>query len=219
MKRSILIAFSVLIFSALVGQDMTEATLDSPIYTSKTKPKSLSEYFKENIVDWNVGNLHVYPKTKENSTKDYYFEGVSFENKYYRLLPTKLQNNVIRGSKFFAVSAIKGKDLGDDFYILREQKPDESAAIFLAEIRNNRFKVLKKIGAYSTKGNTIQRTDSWIKDLDRDGRFDIVRRKVVLNESGKVLKEKYTTYILNAEGKMKKTNKLKIDPMSYQVVD
>ncbi len=217
MKNTLILMLSVFAVFGLNAQSMAEANVNQMAATSGDEPMTLSQYFKKNVMDWNVGNLHVFPEDQNNTEKAYYYEGEMMEKKYYRLLPYQLQNKVIRGSKFYSVSAIRGNDLNDDFYILREEAKNGDQMIYLADIQNNRFKIVKKLASISRKGNTIQRTDSWIKDLDGDSLLDIVQKKTVMEEDGDVLKESYKVFRHTKDGKLKRNKKIRIDQGNYMV--
>ena len=178
---------------------------------------TLMDRFKNDVEDQNVGNLHVHPPKMNQKMSGYQFAGERQGNEYYQLLPRKFQNKIIRGYEIYPVAELKGSDLEEDLFIIRLARGDDFGKLYLLQAKGQKLKNRGLLSFYEKRGNTWQQVDSWIKDISRDGRLDVVRKKQVTDRFGNILKTKIKVLVMNKRGKLKENRKANIDPINYQL--
>lgn len=227
MKKILLTLSSLLIYTITFAQVASNTASNSSQNRTNTSPKinlttsnTLMDRFKDQVEDWNVGNLHVHMRSSETAIADYKYQGEKSDSEFHRLLPQKMQNRVIRGYDVAVVAELKGSSLESDMFIMRSNQGTAATdELLLFRSKNDRLKKAATLAFHRKKGNTWQQLDTWIKDVNRDGRLDLVQKKQVTDMSGKVLKTKMTVLLMTPKGKFKKTKKFRLDSSDFSPED
>ena len=222
------------ILSILVGLAICTFSFAQVMAFSNTAPKkyldpfprnslpdfySLMEQFKDEVEDWNVGNLHVYGHAPQQPMSEYKYAGEKSDNKFHELLPWRFQNRVIRGYDIFPVAELRGANDEKDLFIVRSGKGDITDGLFLFSSNDGKLKKPIELSYYKKKGNTWQQLDSWIKDVDRDGRLDLVQKKQITDRWGHILGTKTKVFLMTPKGKFKKSKKFTLDDGDFPLKD
>lgn len=155
-----------------------------------------------------TGKMHVYVPEKEPVSDSYYYKGRMISSDYNAFLPYDLAKLTFTESTApFAVYNIKHLD--EDYFIIREPLV-KTSLLNLYKWEGKKLKKIKLLAYRYAKKDKIYQLDSWLQDMNGDGKIDLVQRKKTKKE-GKKSKIKTTIYLMQSDGTYKKAKKMKID--------
>ena len=161
--------------------------------------------------DKNVGNLHVYAPAELPAPAGYFYLGQPITSDFKNLLPKQLQPYTnIQDHEPHAVYTVKGA--GREFFIIRSVSPENNVLGLYARY-NNTLDLVTELAGYEKTKKGFTQTDTWIKDLNRDGRLDLVKK--IKTVQGNKVKIKTKVFLQNAQGQFKRTRTINLDPLDY----
>lgn len=169
----------------------------------------------------NTGNLHIYTSNNVKPTEDYFFDGIEIDEMFYGFLPKKLRSKVIdKKINIEAVCRLKGSRPDDDIYLVQTNSSEKNNVLSFYRMKRKRLKKMRDVAySYNVAQNKVQ-LNTWVRDINKDGKLDIIQKRVYHQNSSPSSKNvKTTVYLLNDNMKFKKSKaKTKaIDSAKYQM--
>ena len=212
MKKIYYAILLLAIFSNITAQDKYESTNSNFIVADDM------ETFINLFESQNVGNLHCYSRLPNVDNSNYFFEGKEIAPKFEKHLSSSIKKKINQTSNSpFATGAIRGKNLDNDYFILRVPKPNDTDLLILTTINNNKLTSKKELAYFRKKKKKYHQLDSWLQDLNGDTKLDLIQKKRIMNKDGKILNEKTMVYLQKPNGKFKKSKNTPIEKSDYKM--
>ena len=205
MKTSALFIFIFSFFTLLnVSAQVINERVSSPkeyaanSQFSSPQAAQLDATFKEQT----TGFLHFYIDPKVATNDQYLFKGNLIGGELLDLFTGKYHRYaVMEDTKVYAASAIKGAD--ENLYVVRFVTPGDQR-LELFDLINGEMKHIKTLAARKCKMSGCRQLDSYITDIDRDGRPDLVQMSRRIDKNNTSRNEKMKTYKMLPSGELKK---------------
>ncbi len=156
--------------------------------------------------------VHLFPLLRVDKPGTYPFLGTLVDTSYLKIFDTETAN-VWRnaGGEVFAVGKYGG------FYVCRVPGRYVSSDIALFQ-RSNGFLARSETvsWAWCDEGWCNQQ-DAWLRDLDKDGRMDIIQHYTLTDDKGKLREERMTVLMQNINGTFEETQDLKPDKSLFEM--
>ena len=212
MKR-ILLLFSLLVF-LLTGAFAQRVEGPTTYPAMRTPDSEIAKALDATFEERNVGFLHIFNDL--DIQPGAFFEGVEMSEDFYGLLPGKYRRRLLRDrAEAYSVYAIRGFE--GNFYLVRYEDERRGQTMELFDLENGALDHVATLAdAYCGNRNCYQ-MDSWITDVDRDGRLDIVQRaRKTRAATGDVRREKSRVYQQQPDGSFRRNKNLQPDWASYE---
>lgn len=177
------------------------------------------ELFTGLFEDKNVGSLHLSirtPKT-DTPTADSFLAGNPILPAYNSYLPQKLRPwTSTKECHPKAIFTIRANGL-QNFYLIEVPQKKAHEQLILYTLQKRKLKKVKVLASYDCKAQNCSQLDSWISDLNGDGRLDLVQKRYRKSKNGK--ESTHTSvYLLTRQGKFKRTQKIKLKEEDYSLL-
>ena len=212
MKKIYYVILLLAVMSNTAAQDKYEPTNSDFIVANDM------ETFIDLFENQNVGNLHCYSRLPNVDNSNYFFQGQIIAPKFEKHLSSTIKRKIKQTNNSpFATGAIRGKNLDNDFYILRVPKPNNTDLLILTKVHNNKLTSKKELAYFRKKKKKYHQMDSWLQDLNGDTKLDLIQKKRIMTKEGKILNEKTTVYLQKPNGKFKKSKNTNIEKSDYKM--
>lgn len=212
------IALSIL-FLSLFSFSAFAQRVDGPItYPAMQSPDSeIAKALDMTFEETNVGFLHLFNDL--DIQPGAYFEGVELSEDFYGLLPGKYRRRLMRDrAEAYSVFAIRGVD--GNLYLVRFEDERRGQFLELFDLEDGSLRHVETLARAKCGSGNCYQLDSWITDVDQDGRLDIVQRaRKTRAETGEVRKEKSVVYQQQPDGSFRRNKNLRPDWASYDFED
>lgn len=176
------------------------------------------ELFTGLFEDKNVGSLHLSirtPKT-DTSTETSFLAGNPILPAYNSYLPQKLRPwTSTKACHPKAVFTIRANGL-QNFYLIEVPQKQANEQLILYILQKRKLKKVKVLATYDCTAQNCSQLDSWISDLNGDGRLDLVQKRYRKSNNGRESTQT-NVYLLNRQGKFKRTQKIKLKEEDYSL--
>ncbi len=155
---------------------------------------------------------HLYPIVRVDNPGNYPYTGTLVDTSFYKYFDS--QSSEIWNSTGGDVLAI-GKY--DDFFICRIPGRYVSSDIAIFRLKNNRLQRSETVAwAWCDEGWCNQQ-DTWLKDINQDGRMDIIQRYTLTDDRGKVREGRMTVMIQAEDGTFAEDKSMDFDPSQFKM--
>lgn len=158
------------------------------------------------------GALHLYPIVRVDRPGNYPYKGKLIDPSLYQFFDpgtSEVWNST--GGDVMAVGKY------GDFYICRVPGRYVSSDIALFRLQNGEMKRTETVAwAWCDEGWCNQQ-DAWLKDVNKDGKTDIVQHYTLTDDKGKVKEERMTVLLQNGNGTFKQAEGLQPDKSSFKM--
>lgn len=189
--------------------------VDGPItYPAMQTPDSeIAKALDATFEERNVGFLHIYNDL--DIQPDAFFEGVEMSEDFYGLLPGKYRRRLLKDrAEAYSVYAIRAVD--GNLYLVRYEDERRGQRMELFDLENGSLEHVTTLAEARCQGRNCYQMDSWITDVDQDGRLDIVQRaRKTRAATGEVRREKSRVYQQQPDGSFERNRDLQPDWASY----
>ncbi|MFQ5448574.1 MAG: META domain-containing protein [Saprospiraceae bacterium] len=155
---------------------------------------------------------HLYPIVRVDKPGTYPYLGNLVDTSFFQLFDTETAN-VWRngGGEVFAVGKY------DDFYVCRVPGRYVSSDIALFQRSKGSLARSETIAwAWCDEGWCNQQ-DAWLRDVNRDGRMDIIQHYTLTDDKGKLQEERMTVLLQNEAGTFEENKDLKPDKSQFEM--
>jgi len=161
----------------------------------------------------NVGETpHLYPIVRVDNPGNYPYKGSLLNNSVYQFFDdqtSEIWNNT--GGDVLAVGKF------DEFYICRVPGRYVSSDIAIFKLKNGQLHRSETVAwAWCDEGWCNQQ-DAWLKDIDADGRMDLIQRYSLTDDKGKVREERVTIMLQSESGTFKEDKSIQIDKSQFKM--
>jgi hypothetical protein len=219
MKNLIIISvFSFLILGRIVAQDGNPNISEEKTMTSANASRTNNlASFKNQFDQTNVGNLHLFSRSKTTTNTDYYFTGKKIDPIFQQYLPPRIQKYILDPDKQpYAIGAVRGEGL-DDYYIMRDNAGEWPNKLVLYEINNGQLTPKRTLAYFYKKRNKSYQLDSWMQDVNGDTRLDLIQKSQVKDADGNINSATTKVFLRKENGKFKRSRNTKIDKSDYHM--
>ncbi len=138
---------------------------------------------------------HLYPILRVDNPGDYPYRGSLIDTSFYKYFDAETSGVWWEtGGDVMAVGQL------DELYICRVPGRYVSSDIALYRIVNNRMTRMETVAwAWCDEGWCNQQ-DAWLRDIDQDGRLDIIQHYTLTDDKGKIQEERLTVLLQNENG-------------------
>lgn len=174
------------------------------------------ELFRGLFEDKNVGSLHLFirpPKT-DTPTETSFLAGKPILPAYNSYLPQKLRPwTSTKECHPKAIFTIRANGL-QNFYLIEVPQKQANEQLVLYTLQRRKLKKVKVLASYDCTAQNCSQLDSWISDINGDGRLDLVQKRYHKSNTGKASTQT-KVYLLNRQGKFKRNQKIKLKEEDY----
>lgn len=166
----------------------------------------------------NVGSLHlsIHPPKTHSGTEASYLKGKAIKSVYNSYLPQKVRPwTSTKECHPKAIFAIRANGLRN-FYLIEVPQKQANEQLILYQLQQRKLKQVKILASYNCKAKNCTQLDTWISDLNGDGRLDLVQKRYRKSKNGKESTQT-NVYLLNRQGKFKRTQKIKLKVEDYSL--
>jgi hypothetical protein len=211
--------FALLPLLLLCGVSAFAQRVDGPItYPAMRTPDSeLAQAFDASFEERNVGFLHIYNDL--DIQPDAFFAGVAMSEDFYGLLPGKYRRRLLKDqAEVFSVYAVRA--VAGNLYLVRFEDDRRGQRMELFDLEDGELEHVTTLAQTRCNKRNCFQLDSWITDVDRDGRLDIVQRaRKTRAATGEVRREKSAVYQQQPDGTFERNRQLQPDWASYEFAE
>lgn len=157
---------------------------------------------------------HFYPIVRVDRPGNYPYKGQLIDPSLYTYFDPEMSeiwNNT--GGDVLAV----GKS--GDFFVCRIPGRYVSSDIALFRLENGVLKRKETVAwAWCDEGWCNQQ-DAWLRDINKDGRMDIVQHYTLTDDKGKIREERMTTLLQNDKGEFLTADNIELDMQDFKMAD
>jgi|GEM_PF-3121184 len=199
-------------FKQLVLSAFLLASIVFPLWGQQYSKEMFTGLFE----DKNVGSLHLYiqPRKTHSDTETSYLKGKAIKPAYNSYLPQKVRPwTSTKECHPKAIFAIRANGLRN-FYLIEVPQKQADEQLILYQLQQRKLKKVKVLASYGCKAQNCIQLDSWVSDLNGDGRLDLIQKRHRKSKNGKESTQT-SVYLLNRQGKFKRTRKIKLKEEDY----
>jgi heat shock protein HslJ len=156
--------------------------------------------------------LHLFPILRVDKPGTYPYQGTLVDTSFLQLFDTETAS-VWRnaGGEVFAVGKYDG------FYVCRVPGRYVSSDIALFQRSNGSLARSETVSwAWCDEGWCNQQ-DAWLRDVNKDGRMDIIQHYTLTDDKGKLREERMTVLVQNESGTFEENLDLKPDKSQFEM--
>ncbi len=200
--------------------NLKQLVLSTFLFASLGPPLLGQQYSKEMFAglfeDKNVGSLHLYIQAPpmNSGSEAPYLKGKAIKPAYNSYLPQRVRPWTATKECYpKAIFAIRANGLRN-FYLIEVPQKKANKQLILYKLQKRKLKKVKVLASYDCKDQSCSQLDSWVSDLNGDGRLDLIQKQYRKSKNGKESTQT-TVYLLNRQGKYKRTQKIKLKKEDY----
>lgn len=153
---------------------------------------------------------HLFPIVRVDNPGNYPYKGTLLDTsmyKYFDQQSSEIWNNT--GGDVLAVGQF------GDFYICRVPGRYVSSDIALFRLNNGRLKRSETVAwAWCDEGWCNQQ-DAWLKDVNADGKIDLIQHYTLTDDKGKVREERTNVMLQSEDGTFKEDKSVQLDKSQF----
>lgn len=155
---------------------------------------------------------HLYPIVRVDNPGNYPYTGTLVDTASYKFFDS--QSSEIWNTTGGDVMVV-GKY--GDLYICRVPGRYVSSDIAIFRLKNNKLQRSETVAwAWCDEGWCNQQ-DTWLKDVNEDGRIDLIQRYTLTDDKGKMREGRMTVLVQAEDGSFAEDKSQKLDPAQYKM--